>query len=99
MEYRTGRSKSYRFTIDPSNEQDKLALQTLRNEISASNKSCKEMRDQGCAPLMRVKVALRRPELQRPENYQSKKKYGFGGNVRTSQNPKEADVYIYEVMS
>lgn len=103
MEYKTGRTPSYRFTISFNDLKDMEALKNLRESISSQNKIIRENRKTGWTaywyerPILRVKVQLRRPELNHPLTISEKSrgtKYLRGGSVRKSQLPTQADVYI-----
>lgn len=96
MEYRPNRTVSYRFTIDVNNESDLNVLNTLRKSISAHNKYIKVLNIPkkhrvGNWNTLRVCVKYRRPELKI-----NGKGYGWGGEVKKSQLPKEADIYVHE---
>jgi hypothetical protein len=103
MEYKPGRTNSYRFTIRPNDENDKQALANIRESISQQNKHIKEQRKNDQfgywekQPILRVKVQFRRPELNHPDTVNLNcrgRKYGRGGSVRKDQIPAQADVYV-----
>lgn len=103
MEYRPGRTSSYRFTVRLNDENDLQALKNLRENISQQNKHIKEKRKNDRfgywlkQPILRVKVQFRRPELNHPDTIGENRrgmKYGWGGSVRKDQIPAQADVYI-----
>lgn len=104
MEYKPGRTSSYRFTIRTKDENDQKALANLRETISQQNKVIRKNRAlpdkygywKG-RPILRVTVKFRKPELNHPYTMGAHRlgtKYGAGGSVRKEQLPAEADVYI-----
>lgn len=101
MEYKPGRTDSYRFTINMSDPKDIQALRNLREDISRQNQNTKEKQKRGYLmnqPILRVRTMFRAPEFNHPLTMggnQSGTKYLRGGSVRKEQKPSYADVYIH----
>ena len=85
------RSRSYLCTISWNDSKDHEALEALKRGVSLKRKILKA-RGEKLMPIVTVKY--RKPLL--PYNPSiSTSKYGWGGTVKKSQLPLEADIYIH----
>jgi hypothetical protein len=85
------RSTSYLCTISWGDSKDHEALEALKRGVSLKRKLLKA---RGVKRLPVVTVKYRKPLL--PYNPSvSPSKYGWGGTVKKSQLPLEADIYLH----
>jgi hypothetical protein len=86
------RSTSYLCTISWGDSKDHEALENLKRGVALKRKLLKS---KGVKRLPIVTVKYRKPLL--PYNpARSNSKYGYGGTVKKSQLPLEADIYIHQ---